>query len=186
MTTGKPALRAQALARRRALEAPVLAAAGPALAQAVLPLAGGSVAVYASFGTEPPTAALLAALAGRPLPLPVLLPVLLPDGDLDWAAWDGRPPGGTAPVEPAGPRLGPDAVAACDLVVVPALAVDRRGVRLGRGGGSYDRALRRARGLVVALLHDGELVDRLPEDAHDVRVDAVATPSRGVVRLPTG
>lgn len=159
-----------------------MAAAGPALAHAVLPLAGESAAVYASFGTEPPTAALLAALAGRR----VLLPVVLPDGDLDWAAWDGRLPGGTAPIEPEGARLGPGAVAECDLVVVPALAVDRRGVRLGRGGGSYDRALRRARGLVVALLHDGELVDQLPEDAHDVRVGAVATPSRGVVRLPTG
>ena len=96
--------------------------------------------------------------------------MLLPDRDLDWAAGDGAP-------------LGPVAVADCDVVLVPALAVDRRGVRLGRGGGSYDRALGRARGLVVALLHEGELHDEpLPAEPHDVPVDAVALPG-GLVRL---
>ena len=50
------------------------------------------------------------------------------------------------------------------------------GVRLGRGGGSYDRALARATGLVVALLHDGELLDRLPREPHDLPVHAVALP----------
>jgi 5-formyltetrahydrofolate cyclo-ligase len=68
-------------------------------------------------------------------------------------------------------------------VLVPALLVDRRGNRLGRGGGSYDRALVRATGLTVALLHDGELVEELPAEAHDVPVRAAATPSQGVVQL---
>jgi 5-formyltetrahydrofolate cyclo-ligase len=116
-----------------------------------------------------------------------LLPVLRPDDDLDWGVYDGEvAEGHRGLVEPAGPRLGVDAVATCDLVLVPALLVDRQGRRLGKGGGSYDRALRRATGLTVALLNDGELVDVLPEEPHDVRVAAVATPSRGVVHLKGG
>jgi 5-formyltetrahydrofolate cyclo-ligase len=92
-------------------------------------------------------------------------------------------PAGRGLLEPTGPRLGPDAVRTCDVVVVPALAVDRDGHRLGRGGGSYDRALPGAQGLVVALLHDGELLDAVPTDPHDVAVHAVATPGLGLLRL---
>ena len=114
-----------------------------------------------------------------------LLPVLLEDGDLDWAVHDGRlAPGRRGVLEPTGARLGVHAVATCDLVLVPALLVDVQGTRLGKGGGSYDRALRRATGLTVALVHDDELVDELPREEHDVPVGAVATPSRGVLRLP--
>ncbi|MFB6395191.1 5-formyltetrahydrofolate cyclo-ligase, partial [Polymorphospora sp. 2-325] len=82
---------------------------------------------------------------------------------------------------------GPAAVGAADLVVVPAVAVDRRGLRLGRGGGSYDRALARVAPatLTVALLHDGELLDAVPAEEHDRPVHAVITPS-GVRRLPAG
>lgn len=114
-----------------------------------------------------------------------LLPVVLDDGDLDWAVDTGEYVRNRFGIpEPAGPRLGVSAVAECDLVLVPALLVDREGYRLGRGGGSYDRALARATGFTVALLHDGELVDHVPREAHDVAVDAVATPSLGVLRLP--
>jgi 5-formyltetrahydrofolate cyclo-ligase len=101
----------------------------------------------------------------------VLLPVLLPDRDLNWATSDGR-------------LLGPDAIAGCDVVLVPALAVDRTGNRLGRGGGSYDRALRRARGLTIAVLYDGELAEALPAQPHDVAVGAVVMPTSGLRRLP--
>jgi 5-formyltetrahydrofolate cyclo-ligase len=158
----KARLRARLLAQRAALT-PAERADGDARRDVALAglLAGRRVAAYSSFGTEPSTAALVTPQT--------LLPVLLPDGDLDWTAAGGGP-------------LGVDAVAGCDVVLVPALAVDRRGVRLGRGGGSYDRALRRARGLVVALLHVGELLDELPAEPHDVPVHAVALPS-GVVRL---
>lgn len=114
-----------------------------------------------------------------------LLPVLLPDGDLDWARNTGEYVENHLGIrEPAGPRLGVLEIAACDLVLVPALLVDRQGYRLGRGGGSYDRALARATGLTVALLHDGELVDQVPVEPHDVPVAAVATPTLGIVRLP--
>jgi 5-formyltetrahydrofolate cyclo-ligase len=59
-------------------------------------------------------------------------------------------------------------------------------VRLGRGGGSYDRALSRIRpnALVVALLYDGELVETLPAEPHDRRVTAVILPGYGLIRLP--
>jgi 5-formyltetrahydrofolate cyclo-ligase len=113
-----------------------------------------------------------------------LLPVLLPDDDLDWARYDGElVPGRRGLLEPPGPRLGVAAVATCDVVLVPALRVDRAGNRLGRGGGSYDRALARATGLTVALVHDDEVVDEVPHEPHDVPVRAVATLTGGLVVL---
>jgi 5-formyltetrahydrofolate cyclo-ligase len=143
-----------------------------------------TVAVYVSVGTEPGTGPLLEALAAAGKR--VVLPVLLPDGDLDWAVYDG--PASLVParlglLEPAGPRLGPDSVATADVVLVPALAVDRSGVRLGRGGGSYDRALARVPvgTFICALLYDGELLDEVPRADHDRRVTAVVTP-RGLTR----
>lgn len=143
-----------------------------------------TVAAYVAVGTEPGTGPLLEALAGAGKR--VLLPVLLPDGDLDWAVYGG--PQSLAParlglLEPTGPRQGPGAVATADVVLVPALAVDTRGVRLGRGGGSYDRALARVPvgTFVCALLYDDELLDQVPRAEHDRSVTAVVTP-RGVSR----
>lgn len=150
-------------------------------------LAGAStVTAYVARSGEPETAPLLAALADRGVR--VLQPVLRPDYDLDWVVDDGTRV--TSSVhdslsEPTGIRLGPEGISQADLVLVPALAVDRTGMRLGHGGGCYDRALTRVRPgvLVVALLHAGEVTDDpLPADPHDRRVDAVATPA-GVLRL---
>jgi 5-formyltetrahydrofolate cyclo-ligase len=144
-----------------------------------------TIAAYVSVGREPGTPTLLADLhaAGKK----VLLPVLLPDSDLDWALYQG--PGSLTPalrglLEPAGERLGPDAVRSAEVVIVPALAVDRDGMRLGRGGGSYDRALDRvaADRCVLALLYDGELVERLVAEGHDRPVTMAVTPS-GVHRF---
>ena len=91
--------------------------------------------------------------------------------------------------EPTGKLLGPDAVRDADAVCVPALAVDGSGVRLGRGGGHYDRTLaqagpRPAGARLIAVVYDEEVVDSLPADVHDVRVNALVTPSRGVMDLP--
>ncbi len=181
----KAALRRAVLSRRAALPADQREQAEQAAVDALVPHAGDRVAAYLSIGTEPGTSALLAALAARSVE--VLLPVLLPDQDLDWALADGGVAVGPHGLhEPQGERLGRDAVADCALVVVPALAVDRDGNRLGRGGGSYDRALARTAGWVVALLHDGEAVAALPHEPHDRPVDAVVTPRRGLVRLGRG
>ncbi len=147
-----------------------------------------TVAAYVSIGQEPGTGPLLDLLTAQGKR--VVLPVLLPDNDLDWAAYGGPGdlvPAGRGLLEPVGRRLGVDAVATADVVLVPALAVDRTGMRLGRGGGSYDRALGRVPvgTFVCALLYDGELVDRVPHDDHDRPVTAVVTPS-GVSRTAPG
>ena len=177
MTT-KADVRRTAAAARLGLPPDARATADRRLAAALVPLLARAtrVAAYVPVGTEPGTQALL-----RP---GWLLPVLLAGGDLDWTAYDGelaRSEHGL--LEAPGARLGPDAVARCDLVLVPALLVDRRGNRLGRGGGSYDRALLRTRGLTVALLHDRELVEQVPTEPHDVPVAAAITPSGGLRRL---
>lgn len=150
--------------------------------------AAGTVAAYYSVGTEPDTHGLVFALWKRGSY--VVLPVLLSDGDLDWASYEGPDsltagPRGLLEPGPAEPRRGPGAIARADLVLVPALAADRRGNRLGKGGGSYDRALARVGGLVptVALLFDGELLDEVPAGPHDVRVRLAAQPQEGIIRL---
>ncbi|MET9495911.1 5-formyltetrahydrofolate cyclo-ligase [Streptomyces sp. NPDC006552] len=164
----------------RALEVPELARAR-------------TVAAYVSVGGEPGTAPLLDALRARGTR--VLLPALLPDNDLDWGVYEGpaslvevRHPGRMALWEPGGERLGADAVTAADVVLLPGLAVDARGMRLGRGGGSYDRVLARieaagAHPALVVLLYDCEVVAHVPREAHDKAVHAVVTPS-GVRRFP--
>ncbi|MGW2822195.1 5-formyltetrahydrofolate cyclo-ligase [Streptomyces sp. NPDC001443] len=176
---------------RNRLTADDVEAASDALAERALELPelarAGTVAAYVSVGSEPGTLALLDALRAREVR--VLLPVLLPDNDLDWGEYAGaeslarvRHGGKMALLEPAGERLGPDAVTAADAVLLPGLAVDTRGMRLGRGGGSYDRVLARlersgAHPALVVLLYDPEVVEHVPEEAHDRPVHAVVTPS---------
>lgn len=185
----KAELRACVLAARRALTAAQRVAAASSITAAVLTLpevvSARIVAAYVSIGTEPSTTDLLDGLRSRNAR--VIVPVLRDDLDLDWAIYetDARmSPGPRGLWTPDGERLGVDAVAQADVVVVPALAVGADGTRLGRGGGSYDRALRRvpAGRPVVALVYDGELLPDVPAAAHDVRVTAVASPA-GVARV---
>jgi 5-formyltetrahydrofolate cyclo-ligase len=193
-------------ARREHAPAADRATEGAAIARAVLALLevapppgttpGGAwcVAAYESLPTEPPTEGLIAALLDHGVR--VLVPVLEADLDLDWRPAEhpehrtgaSAPPRAGAAQLRTGSELGHDAIGTAQVVVVPALAVDRGGVRLGQGGGSYDRALaRRSPGaLVVAVVHDEELVDGpLPHEPHDQPVDAVVTSGLGLVRLPT-
>ena len=161
----KTAVRDQVLAaRRRSIPSPDLGVAARAIADHLLAdpevRRAATVAAYVSVGREPGTARLLDALraAGKR----VILPVLLPDLDLDWAVYDGRDslaPAGRGLLEPIGPRLGVDAVATADVVLVPGLAVSADGHRLGRGGGSYDRALARVPvgTFTCVLLYDDEV-----------------------------
>ncbi|AZM77238.1 5-formyltetrahydrofolate cyclo-ligase [Streptomyces sp. KPB2] len=192
----KRTLRRDFLAARNRLTPDDVREAADALAGRALGLpevAGArAVAAYVSVGAEPGTLALLDALRTRGVR--VLLPALLPDNDLDWGEYTGegslarvRHGGRMELFEPAGERLGPDAVTRADVVLLPGVAVDGRGLRLGRGGGSYDRVLARlaaagARPALLVLLYDGEVVARVPAEPHDRPVDAVVTPS-GVRRF---
>jgi 5-formyltetrahydrofolate cyclo-ligase len=138
-----------------------------------------TVAAYVSTGAEPGTGALLDSLAL--LGKRVILPALLPDMDLDWGTWRGATslaPARYGLLEPVD-RLGVDAVATADLVIVPGLAVSVTGARLGQGGGSYDRALGRVPvgTRVVGLLSVGGGGLDGPVDPHDRPVTAAATPT---------
>jgi 5-formyltetrahydrofolate cyclo-ligase len=187
----KIALRDQLVTARRRRSLLEVAESARAIAQHLLAAPevkrAATVAAYVSIGTEPGTGPLLEQLAamGRR----VILPVVLPDLDLDWAAYDGpdaleRRRG---LLEPAGRRLGVEAVATADVVLTPGMAVDRTGMRIGKGGGCYDRALGRVPvgTFTCTLLYDDELVDEVPATEHDRRVSAVATP-RGISRLTPG
>lgn len=192
----KAGLRSRLLADRRALSPEWRQGAAHALAEQALALLpadradgpGAAVAAYVSVGAEPGTRPLLDLLQARGTT--VLLPVLLPDNDLDWAAYRGPAhllPAGRGLLEPDGPRLGAAAVCAAAVVLLPGLAVDRRGLRLGRGGGSYDRVLARlarqgAHPLLATLLYDAELLERVPAEPHDKPVHAAVTPT-GVHRF---
>ncbi|MEO6019248.1 MAG: 5-formyltetrahydrofolate cyclo-ligase [Knoellia sp.] len=127
---------------------------------------GDTVAAYESLRTEPPTAATITALVSHGIR--VVVPITLPDNDLDWCdATDDR----CMP-------LGLDTISAAGLVLTPGLAVDLVGTRLGRGGGSYDRALSRrsSSARVLVTLHPGEIHSvRLPHDNLDQPVDGALT-----------
>jgi len=136
-----------------------------------------TIAAYVPMPNEPGGPDLPAALAphvGR-----VLLPIWRDDNDLDWAVYDGDlEPAGRRPHEPRGPRLGVDAIREAVALIVPALAVDHEGMRLGRGGGSYDRVLARLgpAAVTLALVYPGEiLAEPVPAEAHDRRVHAALT-----------
>ena len=176
LAAAKAELREELLAARRAMSAEQRAAArADVRAQVLSRVEVECVAAYVPLRTEPGSPELLAELVGRGVR--VLVPITRPDRDLDWAVWSA---GGL------GPPLGPDAVGEAALVLVPALAVARvDGTRLGRGGGSYDRALGRVSGgaTVAALLFDGELRPTLPAGPLDVPVAAAVTPA-GWTSLP--
>lgn len=195
MVNDKTALRSRLLAARAAMSPEQRQDAAAALGRRALELLPAGVpagvpavvAGYVSMGAEPGTRALLDALRARGVR--VLLPVLLEDNDLDWGVYEGaeslvRARRGLR--EPDGPRLGVQAVCTADLVLMPGLAVDGHGTRLGRGGGSYDRVLERlaaagSRAPLVTLLYDDELLPQVPAEPHDRPVDAAVAPSRTLV-----
>jgi 5-formyltetrahydrofolate cyclo-ligase len=188
----KLALRDQIITARNRLAVAELGAAGAAITSHLLAQPevrrAATVAAYVSTASEPGTGILLDALvdAGKR----VILPVLRPDDDLDWAVYEDESallPARRGILEPAGRRLGIEAVATADVVLVPGLAVSHDGVRLGRGGGSYDRALARvpAGTFTCVLLHDGEVGRDVPVAQHDRAVAAAVTP-RGITRFRRG
>ncbi|USQ75832.1 5-formyltetrahydrofolate cyclo-ligase [Ornithinimicrobium cryptoxanthini] len=140
-------------------------------------LAGLTVTAYEEMPTEPPVSGLVR--AAQEVGMRVLLPVtILETRTLRWVDAAGGSPADE----------GPEALLGVDIALIPGLAVDPEGYRLGQGGGFYDRALPMVRtGVpVIVALHDHELpgsdtapVPQVPHESHDIRVDGVLT-SAGV------
>lgn len=81
--------------------------------------------------------------------------------------------------EPTGNNLHP--VEEIEMIVVPGVAFDRKGVRLGRGRGFYDRLLQNAKAIKVGIGYEFQLVDDLPSEPHDVPMDMVITEHTTIV-----
>jgi 5-formyltetrahydrofolate cyclo-ligase len=194
-TASKAALREQLAAARGGVADAVRAVEARMLCEHLEPVvsSGSTVCAYVPVGTEPGSIEMLDMLlrrSGR-----VLLPVARNSADgtpvpLRWGEYrpDALVPGQWGLLEPAEPVRPASALAEATLVIVPALAVDRRGVRLGRGRGFYDRSLngRDPQARLVAMVRDVEFVDELPAEPHDVPMTHVITPQRGVMALLPG
>jgi len=139
------------------------------------------VTSYISYGSEPATADLNAELLRRGIT--VLMPRMLLDFDLEWVPWSGGEVVANGRLsEPVGAPF-PD-VAAIDICIVPALHIDGKGNRMGKGRGCYDRALSKleiatsGKILTIGIVHDGEITEpELPHEPHDVKLKAAATPT---------
>jgi 5-formyltetrahydrofolate cyclo-ligase len=192
-TADKAALRAQLLAARLCVADDVRAAEAQMLNDhlELVVSSGSTVCAYVPVGAEPGSVEMLDMLLRRAAR--VLLPVARTTADdsplpLRWGEYQ---PGALSSgrwglLEPPEPWLPESALAEAGLVLVPALAVDFRGVRLGRGGGFYDRSLahRDPQAQLIAMVRDPELVAELPSDPHDVPMTHALTPQRGVIPLP--
>jgi 5-formyltetrahydrofolate cyclo-ligase len=186
----KALLRDRLSSARRALPAAVRAERAQALTRWAVSVAagtGGPVCAYFPMGSEPGSAELVDALvaAGHEVLLPV---VPAEPAALDWARYRGPAdlaPGPLGLRQPSGPRRGPDAIGTARLVLVPGLAADRQGRRLGRGAGYYDRTLPLAAPgtPLVVVLYDEELLAEVPVGPHDRSVTAAITPAAGWQRL---
>ncbi|MBO8142721.1 MAG: 5-formyltetrahydrofolate cyclo-ligase [Firmicutes bacterium] len=186
----KGAWRRKLRAARAALEPVARSRFGERMADHLLALPEAASArvflLYAAVGAEAPTRPLAERLwaAGRVVCLPRLIPGR--PGEMEavpvpsWGGLVASPPFGIP--EPPGhwPAVGPHAL---DEVIVPGVGFDLEGRRLGQGGGYYDRYLARlpARVLRVGWAFSVQVVDRLPEDAHDQRVHVVITET-GAIR----
>jgi 5-formyltetrahydrofolate cyclo-ligase len=193
-TAGKAALRQRLLAARRSVSDGARADEARSLADHVNAVvdSGGTVCAYVPVGAEPGSIEMLDVLLQRANR--VLLPVARTTADNSPVAlqWGEYRPGQLVAarfglLEPAGPWLPATTLAEASVVLVPALAVDRTGVRLGRGRGFYDRTLvsRNPHARLVAVIRDDELLDELPHEPHDVPMTHALTPGRGLVELGT-
>lgn len=187
-------MRQRLLAARRSVSDGARADEARSLAEHVNAVvdSGGTVCAYVPVGAEPGSIEMLDVLLQRANR--VLLPVARTTADNSPVAlqWGEYRPGQLVAarfglLEPAGPWLPATALAEASVVLVPALAVDRTGVRLGRGRGFYDRTLvsRNPHARLVAVIRDEELLDELPHEPHDVPMTHALTPGRGLVELGT-
>jgi 5-formyltetrahydrofolate cyclo-ligase len=192
---GKAALREQLLSARRLVAEDVRAAEALMFSRhlELVVSSGSTVCGYVPVGAEPGSIEVLEVLLRRARR--VLLPVARTTGDdvplpLRWGEY--RPSelvrGRWGLLEPPEPWLPESALAEASVILLPALAVDRRGVRLGKGSGFYDRSLARRdpQARLIAMVRDEEFVDELPAEPHDILMTDAITPQRGVITLPCG
>lgn len=149
--------------------------------QPLLPARLDRVSLFYPTPSEPNVVPLLKHLHQRGAE--VVMPVSSGGPQLDWAVWDPATgvqdsPGKGFGQEPPGPRLGADAVAAADLMLIPALAIGEDGARLGHGGGYYDRALATTTARVIAVVNATDIIPagELPMGPTDRWIPAVLTP----------
>lgn len=135
---------------------------------------------YYSTDSEPSTRELIADAAARGKT--VALPVSGPDGSMEFYRYDGvLRPGRFGIMEPDSRELlVPEAG---DLLLVPGVAFDRRGYRLGRGGGYYDRYLAAHTGVTMGLCWGQMLIGQVPHTCYDVPVDYIVTETETVERM---
>ncbi|HND34781.1 MAG TPA: 5-formyltetrahydrofolate cyclo-ligase [Myxococcota bacterium] len=135
------------------------------------------IAAYISMPGEPPTAGLIA--AARTLHKIIVLPRIVNRDHLELHRWEGEPlrPGAFGIGEPAphSPAVAPEQV---DLFLVPGLAFDRSGGRLGMGKGYYDRLLAGSPGFRVGICWEWQLLPEIPMEPHDQRMQAICTEHR--------
>lgn len=194
-TTSKAALRDQLLAARRHVADDVRATEARQLCERLEALesmvtSNSTICAYVPVGTEPGSIEMLDMLLRRTER--VLLPVARTAADntplpLSWGEY--RPgtltTGRWGLLEPPQPWLPSSALAQAGVVLVPALAVDRRGARLGRGRGFYDRSLggRDPHARLIAVVRDAEVLDEVPADTHDIPMTHALTPRQGLIDL---
>jgi 5-formyltetrahydrofolate cyclo-ligase len=179
----KRALRAELRERRRIMTARERETATAQLNQNLINLATKldvrSVSAYLPTPEEPNIRPFLNWATERGIR--ILFPISRNDGLLDWTVGDGETEveGFTGMPEPVGELLGPIAINDVDLIIVPAASVDRTGMRMGWGRGYFDRTLGSMEKCppVYAVIFDRELVDSVPTEVHDKRVNGVVTPS---------
>jgi 5-formyltetrahydrofolate cyclo-ligase len=151
-----------------------------------------TVAAYLSTGSEPGTLQLVAWLAANGVR--VLLPVLSHPigGRLErpaWAPYEGPDrlwTGAMSILEPTGQPLPSEQLPEAELIICPGLAANRLGDRLGRGGGWYDRALVHASqsAPIWVVLNSDEVLDIIPVQSWDRRVDVIITPEQMITCEP--
>lgn len=176
----KKELRSRFLALRRAIGPEERRAADAAICRNICSMAcyreAEHVALYATDGTEPDLSSLLNE-KGKRFYFPryvaegneyELVGVEEPGSELVRAKFGLLEPRPELPAAPAG-------ILAQMLILTPAVACDRRGVRLGRGGGFYDRMLAGESGAVVAVVYGCQLTESLPREPHDRPVDFAVT-----------
>ena len=184
--TQKRALRAELRERRRIRTSTQVANDAAGLTANLIALVerldARSLSAYLSLPEEPDTRPFLRWTAEQGLR--VLLPVSRADGLLDWAPYDGEEEDADilGMPTPTSELLGPIAINDVDLILVPAAAVDRAGMRMGWGRGYFDKTLGSMENCppVYAVIFDDELVDEVPRERHDMPVNGVVTPS-GIV-----